>query len=100
MELAKIFLYAKKEMATTFIVTRNYLFPFYVVMSISKYCRFPDGTLMPTNGWNYSFQGALWILAALHVYWASLLLKMLYSAIVNKGVEDDIRNVEDKKKNE
>jgi hypothetical protein len=85
-----------------FIASRNFVFPYYVISSIPKYCRYPDGTMLPSNGMNYALQIGLWTLEALHVYWASLILKMAYKAVVKGAVEDDIRDVEDKleKKNQ
>ena len=84
-----------------FIASRNFVFPYYVISSIPKYCRYPDGTMLPSNGMNYALQIGLWTLEVLHVYWASLILKMAYKAIVKGGVEDDIRDVveEENKKN-
>lgn len=78
-----------------FLITRNFIFPYYVISSISKYCRYPDGTMLPSNGMNYALQIGLWTLEILHVYWASLIIKMAYKAIVKGSVEDDIRDVED-----
>jgi TLC domain len=58
--------------AITFLVTRNFIFPYYVILSIPKYCRYPNGDMMPSNGMNYALQIALWTLEALHIYWGGL----------------------------
>ena len=53
---------------------------------------------MPDDNTNFWFQFTLWTLEVLHVYWAILILQMVYKAIRDQGVKDDIRNVRTKKK--
>jgi hypothetical protein len=48
---------------------------------------------MPTQTVFTIFFTSMSVLACLHVYWASLILKMAFKAVVEKGVNDDIRNV-------
>ena len=71
-------------------------------MAIPKYARYPNGSLLPSDGINYSFQIGLWTLEVLHIYWASLIVKMAYKAVMKGNVEDDIRDVVNKetKKNQ
>lgn len=52
---------------------------------------------MPTPFIYWTLGGSLWVLVCLHIYWASLILKMAFKAAVEKGVGDDVRNVESKK---
>ncbi|KAI8911471.1 TRAM/LAG1/CLN8 homology domain-containing protein [Gorgonomyces haynaldii] len=102
MELAKMFLYSGYNriadvlfvtFAAVFISSRNIFYPFFVLPSIYKYCRYPDGRLFPSDNFNiWVFQAPLWFLEVLHIYWSCLILKMIYKAIVEKGVKDDIRN--------
>ncbi|KAJ3367368.1 Ceramide synthase 3 [Kappamyces sp. JEL0680] len=104
MEIAKLTLYSGRQQAAdvlfgvfalAFIVTRNIIFPFGVILSIPKYARHPDGTMMPSNGMNYALQVGLWTLECLHCYWGSLIVAMAYKAIVKGKIEDDIRNVDE-----
>ncbi len=41
-------------------------------MPIPKNARFPDGSPLPNPEWHFRLQAGLWVLAALHVYWAAL----------------------------
>ena len=80
--------------ALSFIVTRNIIFPMYIILSIPRYAWFPDGTMMPDPVTNITIHAALWVLEILHVSWAFLICQMAYKALVEKGVGDDIRNVD------
>ena len=78
-------------------ITRNFLFPVYVIASIPRYSFHEDGTDMP-YGKGYirdSLFVALCVLAILHMYWAALILQMVKLAITNSGVQGDIRNEDD-----
>ncbi|RKO86832.1 TRAM/LAG1/CLN8 homology domain-containing protein, partial [Blyttiomyces helicus] len=100
MEAAKMALYTGHNkvadilfgaFAVVFIITRNWIFPYYVIGSIPSTAVFPDGTRIPyTNECMYM----LCILEVLHIYWAFLILKMAKAALVSKGVDDDVRNEE------
>ncbi|KAI8900254.1 TRAM/LAG1/CLN8 homology domain-containing protein [Globomyces pollinis-pini] len=105
MELAKIVLYAGYNkiadmffglFALTFIVTRNGLLPFMISL-IPRYLVYPDGSYMPSNFIMRSIQLFLCTLELLHIYWATLIIKMAYKALVEKGVSDDIRDVDQEK---
>ncbi|KAI8900255.1 TLC domain-containing protein [Globomyces pollinis-pini] len=105
MELAKLVLYAGYHkmadvffaiFALSFIITRNFVFPYYIVMSIPIHAVYA-GVPVPTKNLNYAFQAFLWTLEVLHLYWGFLILKMVKRAIVASGVEDDIRNVDEDK---
>ena len=78
-------------------VTRNFIYPAYVAGSVHRHCNFPDGRKMPDEETNFWFQVTLWTLEVLHVYWAILILRMVYKAIRDSGVKDDIRNVKHEK---
>ncbi|KAJ3327556.1 Ceramide synthase 4 [Blyttiomyces sp. JEL0837] len=106
MELAKCYLYSGRQktadmlfalFALVFIVTRNYIFPYNVLYGIYLFAKHPDGRRVPW-GRDDLFQFCcvcLIILACLHVYWGSLIVKMIYKAIVEKKVEDDVRELDD-----
>jgi hypothetical protein len=81
MEIAKITLYSGRAKAAdvlfgifaiVFIVTRNFIYPVYIVSSYPLYGKYPDGSMVPGEGWFWPLFGSLCILALLHVYWASL----------------------------
>eukprot|EP00842_Homolaphlyctis_polyrhiza_P004300 jgi/Hompol1/4871/HPOL_001853-RA len=104
MEFAKMSLYAGNEkladiffalFAIVFIVTRNIIFPFYVILSIRLYAFYPDGSDLPNYSIKYSAEAALWILEILHIYWAALIIHMAIKAIRGGGVEDDVREQDD-----
>ncbi|KAJ3147224.1 hypothetical protein HK101_002251 [Irineochytrium annulatum] len=103
MEVAKLFLYMGNQkladvffllFALVFLVMRNFLFPFYVISSPILYGRHADGRLVPFGraDLHYFCVGCLCVLECLHVYWAYLILKMAYKAVVEKKVEGDIRD--------
>lgn len=103
MELAKLNLYTRNTktadflfavFALVFIATRNIIYPFYVIASVLKYCYWEDGTSMPNFPIHMTFITSLSVLAIMHVYWGALILNMVYLAITEKGVADDIRNIE------
>lgn len=77
-----------------FLVSRTYVFPCYLITSVPKYFRYDNGYPMPDKTYYYTMQAVLWSLFLLHVYWGFLILTMVKSAIVNKGVSDDVRNVD------
>ena len=82
--------------AATFVFTRNYIFPVYVINSIRKYADYEYQTKTIYT----LFFVALWILELLHLYWAALvliffnqILRMAKSQLIDqKGLKDDIRN--------
>ncbi len=106
MEIAKCFFYLNYKkladlffamFAVVFMITRNFIFPYYVIGSIPKYCHHEDGTAIP-NGKSWMRDSAfigLCLLEVLHIYWAILILKMIKLALTNSGVQGDIRNEED-----
>ena len=49
---------------------------------------------MPNFPIHMTFITSLSVLAIMHVYWGALILNMVYLAITEKGVADDIRNIE------
>jgi hypothetical protein len=94
MEIAKITLYSGRPKAAdvlfglfalVFIVTRNIIYPFYVIASYPLYGKHPDGTMVPSDDWFWPFFGSLSTLALLHVYWASLVCS------TNVDTEDGIQ---------
>lgn len=106
MEIAKCFFYLNYKktadlffalFAVVFMVTRNFIFPYYVIGSIPKYCHNEDGTAIPDGkSWvRDSAFVALCLLEVLHIYWAILILKMIKLALTNSGVQGDIRNEDD-----
>ncbi|KAJ3155158.1 hypothetical protein HDU89_007348 [Geranomyces variabilis] len=104
MELAKMALYAGKTrladalfgtFALVFIVTRNWIFPFYVIRSVFQYAYdAPHPTLAMGISVRDAAVAGLCMLELFHLFWASLILRMAKNAIVNKGVGDDTRNTE------
>ncbi|KAI8900252.1 TLC domain-containing protein [Globomyces pollinis-pini] len=106
MEFAKIILYAGYNkladaifalFALSFIVTRNFIFP-YTLVEMEKYCRWPDNSYIPTNNILIFMQGLFLTLELLHIYWGYLIVQMAFKAYADNGVSDDIRNVDGKKK--
>ncbi|KAJ3159431.1 hypothetical protein HDU86_001749 [Geranomyces michiganensis] len=102
MELAKMALYAGKTrladalfgtFAVVFIVTRNWIFPYYIIRSIFQYAYdAPHPTLAMGISVRDACVAFLCTLEVFHLFWASLILRMAKNAIVNKGVGDDARN--------
>lgn len=106
MEIAKCFLYCKRQniadflflcFAAVFMYTRNYLFPVYVIASIPKHAHHEDGSVMPygRSDLHYICLACLCVLEVLHIYWAFLIIKMIIKAVVDKRVEGDIRDEDD-----
>ncbi|KAI8927131.1 TLC domain-containing protein [Entophlyctis helioformis] len=104
MEFAKINLYVGNSkvadvffalFAMVFLLTRNLLFPGFVISSIHQYAYWEDGSYLPNEITHKSLAGGLWVLALLHVYWGFLIVKMVIHALTNKGVADDIRGDDD-----
>ncbi|KAJ3037972.1 hypothetical protein HDV00_001175 [Rhizophlyctis rosea] len=109
MELAKMCLYSGQKMladilfaafAVVFIITRNIIYPIYVIASIPQYAWVErDGKSIPIPENNPGIRASalfgMSVLEVLHIYWAFLILKMAKKAIVDKGVGDDTRNEED-----
>ncbi|TPX56724.1 hypothetical protein PhCBS80983_g04328 [Powellomyces hirtus] len=104
MELAKMALYAGKTrladalfatFAVTFIVTRNWIFPAYVIRSVFQYAYdAPHPILFAGISVRDAAVFCLCLLEVFHLYWSSLILKMAKNAVMNKGVSDDARNEE------
>jgi hypothetical protein len=78
--------------ALVFFVSRNIVFPFFVIMSVHRYGYYENGVPVPTHFFSALFKIALWTLEVLHVYWASQIGRMIYIAIRENGVQDDIRH--------
>jgi len=76
--------------ALAFFVTRLGFFPVYVIASVlweaTFACEYCNGLYI----WLVFFG----VLLILHVFWSSLILRMIMDAIVNKKVPDDIREDE------
>lgn len=100
MEIAKIFHYGKNEtMANVFFVlfagvffyTRDYLFPAFVVLNC-MYVTLESRELYP-----YGMECSVFLLClqGLHVFWSSLILKMVGEAVVGGGVQGDTREDKD-----
>ena len=106
MEIAKIFFYLNYKQvadvffalfAVVFIITRNIIFPYYVISSLPRYGYHDDGRAVP-YGKKYIRDiafGSLCCLEVLHIYWAALILKMVKLAVSESGVQGDIRNEDD-----
>ncbi|KAJ3113365.1 hypothetical protein HDU96_003501 [Phlyctochytrium bullatum] len=106
MEIAKMFVYTGRQkfadiffilFALVFIVTRNFIFPVYVISSAPLYGYHSDGTQIPFGRGDifYFCVACLCVLCALHYYWAYLIIKMAFKALVDKKVEGDIRDDDD-----
>ena len=104
MELAKMSLYSGRQLmanlwfaafSLSFLVTRWILLPFVVIYPCFHYVATDDGwqkaQLLP--GWWLPLAG-LCGLQALHLFWGSLLIKMVIETLVNGDVGDDIRDEE------
>ncbi|CAM9605542.1 unnamed protein product, partial [Phaeothamnion confervicola] len=103
LELAKLFNYAKANkrfpharhaadgvfflFAATFVMTRLYLYPKYIIYTTSV-------LLLRHIGWCntiYFYNALLGGLQLLHIFWAGLIFRMVYLFLV-KGVEKDVRS--------
>ncbi|KAI8823641.1 TLC domain-containing protein [Fimicolochytrium jonesii] len=102
MELAKMALYTGRTkladylfgvFAMVFIITRNYIFPVYVIGSIFKYGGEGDHAILYGD---FTVRDAatvcLCLLEVLHIFWSSLIVKMAYKALTTGAVGDDTRN--------
>lgn len=58
--------------AVVFAVTRNVLFPFYII----RHCIVDYGTVLPAITAVKVFVGFMCVLACLHVFWMSMIVKM------------------------
>jgi hypothetical protein len=104
MEIAKVFHYTRTEVrgvpladvffilfAGVFFVSRIVVYPRYLLWSAlvhpPQVCPYCKGVLL---GFIFAF-----VLLLLHVYWMSLIVRMVWKAIVNKGVQGDIRESDD-----
>ncbi|KAJ1551145.1 Ceramide synthase 3 [Nowakowskiella sp. JEL0078] len=103
MEFGKCALYVGKQsladiclvlFAVAFIITRNIIFPAYIISSIPYYAYHDDGSLIPFGraDVHYGFFALLSILEIMHIYWASLILKVAIKSAVSNGLEGDIRD--------
>ncbi|KAJ3343863.1 hypothetical protein HDU93_005146 [Gonapodya sp. JEL0774] len=101
MEVAKIALYNGYQtvadglflnFAVTFIYTRVWLYPRYVLTTVWLYGprTFPDGS--PAEWLFYIVCAALLALLALHIFWAWLILVMIVKAVREGNVEGDVRD--------
>lgn len=95
MESAKFFLYTGREIlanifflkfATVFIASRCYVFPQWFVYPTAKFAYENDGKFT-------SAAVGLSILQLLHIFWASLIIKMIVQSL-SGGVKGDIRDEE------
>ena len=75
--------------AVTFLVSRLYVYPCYLL-----YSSFVESQMEITQPWRgvYIFNIFLGVLQALHIYWASILIRMVYTMIAIGGVENDARS--------
>ncbi|KAI8848607.1 TLC domain-containing protein [Chytridium lagenaria] len=103
MEIAKMFVYTGNQrmadlffaqFAVVFLVTRNFIFPVYVITASPLYAYHEDGSMIPYGHWemNWACIALLCVLCALHYYWGYLIVKMVFKALVEKKVEGDIRD--------
>ncbi|KAJ3122048.1 Ceramide synthase 3 [Nowakowskiella sp. JEL0407] len=104
LEFAKCSLYLKRQtvadvffglFALVFFVSRNFIFPVYVISSIPLYAYHEDGSLIPFGraDVHYGFFALLCILEILHIFWFSLIVKVALTTVLSKGgVEGDIRD--------
>ncbi|KXS18068.1 longevity-assurance protein [Gonapodya prolifera JEL478] len=106
MELAKAANYMGAQMAAnilfvsfaiSFIVSRMYVYPKYVlggviydsVYSEGDHIGFGDNTIV------YTFLIPLLVLQALHAFWSFLIVRMIVDSIIAGGVEGDVRDDDD-----
>ncbi|XP_017261005.1 ceramide synthase 2 isoform X1 [Kryptolebias marmoratus] len=74
-----------------FMVTRLVIFPFWLIHCTWVY---PMEQFAPFFGY-YFFNVMLLVLQILHIYWAFLILRMVYNFIFNKQLEGDVRSDEE-----
>ncbi|KAJ3072203.1 hypothetical protein HDU98_004045 [Podochytrium sp. JEL0797] len=104
MELAKCFVYAGQKkladlffgiFAVTFMVTRNYLFPMYIVFPLQANTKYEDGVQMPRGYGHYFYPlfVCTYVLQALDVFWGYLILKMVAKVMASgETPKGDIRD--------
>ncbi|KAJ3093691.1 Ceramide synthase 1 [Physocladia obscura] len=81
--------------ALTFLVTRNFIFPYYVISACIPYGVYEDGERMPRGYAHYFWVsvGCLWVLQFLNLNWGFLIFKMVVKAVQSGGkVDGDIRD--------
>ncbi len=76
--------------ALTFIISRNIIYPAYIVSSTFYYCFHEDGRPIPNGNHivHWTAKGSLLILQALHIYWSFLIVKTAARALSPKGIKD------------
>lgn len=97
MESAKMFNYAGWRracnliftvFAAVFIVTRLVILPFWIIHTTWVY----PLTLYPPFFGFYFFNGLLFVLQALHVFWAALIIRMVVKFLPNNEIVEDERS--------
>ncbi|KAI8610473.1 TLC domain-containing protein [Chytriomyces sp. MP71] len=80
--------------AFTFLVTRNFIFPYYVISACIPYGLYEDGARMPRGYAEYFWicVACLWLLQALNLNWGYLICKMVVKTLTEGKVEKDIRD--------
>jgi len=99
MEYAKLCLYSRYNKAgdaffiiftLSFLFTRCGLYPIYILSTVWYEARIECPECC---GW-WIFNSLLFTLQFLHIFWAGLILNILYTAVVKKGVQGDVREEE------
>ncbi|KAJ3249098.1 hypothetical protein HDU78_007060 [Chytriomyces hyalinus] len=106
MEIAKSLLYAKRQVwadaffglfAMTFLVTRDIVFPIYIIAPLMTYSKYEDGVQMPRGFGHYFYgiAGCLYVLQALNIFWGYLIVKMIARVVRSgSGPKGDVRDEE------
>ncbi|KAJ3235811.1 hypothetical protein HDU78_004958 [Chytriomyces hyalinus] len=105
MEFAKCWLYCKNQrmadvffglFAATFLITRNYIFPFHVISACIPYGVYEDGERMPRGYAQYFWicVACLCLLQVLNLNWGYLICKMVYRTVTAGKVGEDIRDAD------
>ncbi|KAI8621514.1 TRAM/LAG1/CLN8 homology domain-containing protein, partial [Chytriomyces sp. MP71] len=107
MEIAKSFLYANRQaaadaffalFATTFLITRDFIYPVYIVAPLFTYSKYEDGVQMPRGYGHYFYVigACLYVLQALNVFWGCLIVKMVAKVLSSgSSAKGDIRDTEE-----
>lgn len=105
MEIAKLFFYSNYQamanlafaaFAFAFILTRDFIFPYYVVLTAVKDYLYVPGLTDEGNCPYFIFPLAtLFVLQFLHLVWSGMIVKMVVETLHNNGVKGDIREDHD-----
>ncbi|KAL1464211.1 hypothetical protein WDU94_003879 [Cyamophila willieti] len=71
------------------LLTRNYIFPFWIIRSTSMDAPKIANTMFPAY---YLFNGLLIILFILHLFWTRLIIKIAFQYFQAGEVGDDLRS--------